>query len=105
MQHSSAELRSGDCNAPTGARDSTLLESFHPFSRNRLMALLRWMKALGKVSASSPGKASAPAPATRWPALEHLEDRVVPSTTNVSISITPNFITGSVSETLNATVK
>jgi hypothetical protein len=62
------------------------------------MRLSRWLKPIRK--------ATAPArpPAGSRLGLERLEDRVTPSTTNISIAIAPNFFSGRMTETLTATV-
>ncbi len=73
------------------------------------MTLLGWLReSNGKQSqVGSPGRRSQGVASTR-PRLEELEDRVTPATidtvTNVAISITPNFLGRSATETVTATV-
>jgi hypothetical protein len=65
------------------------------------MALWNWLK---PHTIKMPGPQPVAARASSRPLLEPLEDRAMPSTTNVVINLAPNFFRGTVTETITATV-
>jgi hypothetical protein len=76
------------------------------------MTLFGWLREINgrqsRRSGQGSGKATAQRDATTQPRLECLEDRLAPTnfltTTNVAISITPNFLARTAIETITATV-